>query len=65
MFLLDFVTDSSPNNRSWNYTSKGFSYSSFGNNTDKSQQGSSSTNQNRNATQSFAYRSKFNDSSLW
>ncbi|XP_060070516.1 uncharacterized protein LOC132550465 [Ylistrum balloti] len=57
-------TDSTSNSRSWNYSSKGFSYSSFGG---PSQPGKSEANSsNRQSPQYSAFTTKSNsDASLW
>ncbi|XP_021339719.1 uncharacterized protein LOC110440931 [Mizuhopecten yessoensis] len=57
-------TDSSSNNRSWNYSSKGFSYSSFGGGGQLAK--GDSTTPNRQSPQYSAFTAKSNsDSSLW
>ncbi|XP_069101773.1 uncharacterized protein [Argopecten irradians] len=56
--------DSSGNNRSWNYSSKGFSYSSFGGGNQMAK--TDTTSPNRQSPQYSAFTSKNNsDSSLW
>ncbi|XP_033739859.1 uncharacterized protein LOC117327124 isoform X2 [Pecten maximus] len=56
--------DSSVNNRSWNYSSKGFSYSSFGGGNQPSK--TDTTSPNRQSPQYSAFTAKTNsDSSLW
>lgn len=59
-------TDSSGNSRSWNYTSKGFSYSSFSGNSQPSQAQGGPTSPTRQSPPYSNFTSKANnDSEFW